>query len=568
MSSTSRALALASLALTPLACSGGAPRGEGVTAAAAAAAPPAAPWRPRLVVVLVVDQMRRDYLDRFAHLFTDGLARLRAEGAVFAAATIAHAVTMTSPGHATLVTGAHPRGHGVIQNEWIDRASGAAVYAASDPAATIVGPPGADTSRLEGRSATAMLRPAIGDWLKAQVPGSRVHALAFKDRASVLMGGARPDSARWYEPTIGGYVGSGRHEAALPGWVAELDASAGEGQPWERALPASWYAFAGPDAVASEGDGAATTFPHRLDGGAPAGSAEARAAYRRRLGQSPRGDALTLGLAERMIAAEELGQDDAPDLLLLSLSGADLVGHAFGPESHEVVDYYVRLDRSLGDLLRGLDAALPGAYALVLSSDHGVASLPEVAAARGEDAGRVLAADFEAAIAGALAPVAGALGLEGPLGFVAENEGLWLDLTRLPATIDPQAVRAAAAAALRGLPFVADAFTYEELAGETGGGWRPYLDRYRLGFVAGRSPDVQLLARPGWLVNTRPRGTSHGTPYAYDSDVPIIFFGAGIRAGWRFEPARTVDVAPTIAGLLGIDPPAEVDGRSLAALLR
>lgn len=534
----------------------------------ATGAPPPAAARatPRLVVVLVVDQMRGDYLDRFAHELRDGLARLREHGAVFKDSSIPYAVTMTAPGHATVVTGSTPRRHGIIQNEWLDRDRRVATYAAADADAPIVGPPGVDTAALQGRSPAALLQGALGDWLKRQVPQSKVYALAFKDRASVLMGGERPDGAFWYEPSVPGYVSSSYYGPALPAWLLEFNASpaldAGYGEPWRRTLSPERYDFIGADAVATEGDGVHTTFPHRL-GAASDDDAAARASYRKALGGSPRGDALTLELAKRLIAGERLGEDDAPDLLMISLSSADIVGHSFGPDSHELVDYYLHLDRHLGDLLRHLDASLPGDYALVLTSDHGVAPLPEITTARGGSAGRVLGAAFDADVQGAIMRVAERLGLEQPFTFFAHNEAIWLDLSAAPG-LDPAATRAAVAAELRALPYLVDAYTYEDLAGQTHTPDRPWLELYRRGFVPTRSPDVQVQSLPGWLVNNRPRGTSHGTPYAYDREVPIIFFGAQVPAGWRFEPASTVDIAPTIAALLGIEAPADIDGKRLA----
>lgn len=528
-----------------------------------------APAGRRLVVVLVVDQMRSDYLERFAHLYEDGLDRLIDGGAWFQAATIAHAVTMTSPGHATIATGTHPRRHGVIQNDWIERADGAPAYAAADPNATIVGPPGSDVAGLAGVSPASLRAPTLGAWLKAASPASKVVAIAFKDRASVLMAGEGADGAYWYESAIGAWVTSSFFRAALPPWVLDYDASPavqGAGQaPWERLLPASAYDFVGADAVAAEGDGVQTIFPHPL---IKAGD-DAKARFYR-LGASPVGDAMGLELAARALAAEDLGVDEAGDLLLLSLSGADLVGHSYGPDSHEIVDYYVRLDRALGDLLRELDRRAPG-YALVLTADHGGARMPEVARARGNPhPQRVVGELFDREVREAVSRVSKRLGLAEPVAVRDVGEGLWLDSAAAEARgIAPAALRAALADELRRLPFVADAFTYEELAGagDPARGGRPWLRRYQLGFVPERSPDVQVVPPPGWLVNTRARGTSHGTPYDYDSQVPIIVYGAGIPAGARSEPVHTTDVAPTVAGLLGITPPAEVDGRSLLPLL-
>ena len=529
--------------------------------------------RPRLVVILVVDQMRGDYLSRFGHLFEHGLARLRDEGARFEAAEIAHAVTMTSPGHATIATGVDPRRHGVIQNNWIDRPSGEPAYAVDDPGATIIGPPGSDTSELGGRSSVTMRSPTIGSWLKASSPASKVLSIAYKDRASVLMGGEAADGVFWYEAAVSAYVTSSSFAAALPSWVASFDRSSviGDaiGATWERSLPGSAYAFVGPDQV--EAEGPLASFPHRLQ---MSGDSTSAAFYR--LGASPMSDAMSFELALQGLSGAELGADDAPDLLMLSLSGADLVGHTFGPDSHEIVDYYVDLDRRLGVFLAELDRRYPGDYAVIMTADHGGTRMPEVARTKGQvEATRVLSEDFDREVAAAVTRACERLGLAEPVAVRDVGEGLWLDMGAGQAGgeespgVDAETIRAAVAEELRGLPFVADAYTYDELAEPSGAAAErmPWLQRYALGFVADRSPDVQLRGPEGWLLNARSTGTSHGSPYDDDSEVPLIVFGEGIPAVVIDTPVRTRDVAPTAAALLGLPAP-EVDGRSLLPLLR
>ncbi|MCA9657479.1 MAG: alkaline phosphatase family protein [Myxococcales bacterium] len=540
----------------------------------ATATPAVALKAPRLVVLLVVDQMRADYLVRFGHLFEDGLDRVVDEGAWFRRAEIAHGVTMTSPGHATIATGTNPSGHGVIQNDWVDRPSAAPAYAVDDPQGAIVGPPGSDTAGIKGRSPAALRRPTIGAWLKQASPASKVVAIAYKDRAAVLMAGDAADGVFWYEPGVRRYVTSSAFAEALPPWVVQFD---GEGalddagaQPWERALPATAYDFVGPDKVAAEGEGDASRFPHPLR---DAKDDPKRAFYR--LGASPASDDLSFELALRALDGEGLGADEHPDLLLLSLSGADLVGHSFGPDSHEIVDYYVRLDRRLGDLLRELDRRFAGDYALVITADHGGARLPEVASAgAGGDAHarRITGDVFDREVGKAIAAASVRLGLAEPIPVRDVGEGLWLDLRDAEARgVAAASARAAVAEELRRLDFVADAFSYEELADpeRVEPRRRPWLRRLGRSFVADRSPDIQLLGPPGWLLNTRATGTNHGTPYDYDSQVPIVLFGAGVSgaAGKKIDaPVWTIDVAPTIAALLGIATP-EVDGRSLLPYL-
>ena len=542
-------------------------------AADLAISPAATALRPRLLVVLVVDQMRADYLTRFDHLFEHGFARLRSEGARFEGAEIAHAVTMTSPGHATIATGTDPRRHGVIQNNWIDRPSGEPAYAVDDPGATIVGPPGSDTSALAGRSSVTMRSPTIGAWLKASSPASKVLSIAYKDRASVLMAGKAADGVFWYEAAVDAYVTSSAFARELPPWVVEFDRSSVIGDAiaatWERSLPDSAYAFVGPDEVEAEGPLAA--FPHRLEA---AGDGTSAAFYR--LGASPMSDRMSFELALQGLTGAGLGADDAPDLLMLSLSGADLVGHTFGPDSHEIVDYYVDLDRRLGDFLGELDRRYPGDYAVIVTADHGGTRMPEVARTKGQaDATRVPSEEFDREVKGAVTRASERLGLAEPVAVRDVGEGLWLDLEAAQAGgadgrgVDAVKIREAVAEELRGLPFVVDAYTYDELADPSGAAVsrRPWLQRYALGFVADRSPDVQLRGPEGWLLNARPTGTSHGTPYADDTEIPLMIFGEGIPAVVIDTPVRTRDVAPTAAALLGLPAP-DVDGRSLLPLLR
>jgi predicted AlkP superfamily pyrophosphatase or phosphodiesterase len=536
----------------------------------APAGPPVAGSRPRLAVVLVVDQMRADYLERFGDLYRGGLARLRRDGAVFRDAHVRHARTFTAPGHASASTGTHPARHGVVANEWYDRTTGAVVYAADDPrvAATLTGPP---TSPPPGRSPRQLQRLALGDWLKAERPQAKVYSVALKDRAAVMLGGQRPDRAYWYYPEQPGFGSSTWYAdgAPPPPWVATFNASGALYtrflRGWVRSRDPSAYLRAGPDRVDAEADGVHTEFPHAFDDGTPAG----RAAFAKEILYTPFGDEYALAFARALVAAERLGDDDVPDLLLVSCSSADYVGHRYGPLSHEVEDYYLRLDESLGEFLTFLDEHVgKDRYVLALTADHGALPLPEEAALRGvADARRVLEADYRAQVDAAVAAALARLGAPPEVRRHTDEDGVWLDAAAAEAAgVAPPALRAAVADALRGLDFVADALTADDLSSGTGD--RPYLDVYRRSFYPARSPDVQLRFREWQLVAAEPRGTSHGSPYAYDTHVPVLLFGAGVRAGAHDDAVGTVDVAPTLAELLGVARPAELDGRSLAAKLR
>lgn len=520
--------------------------------------------RPRLVVLLVVDQMRADYLERFADLYSGGLDRLRRDGAVFTDAHVRHALTFTAPGHASASTGSHPSSHGIVSNEWYDRASGEVVYASADPQVRPLAT--GERAPSSGRSPAQLLRPAIGDWLKGHDPQAKVFAVAFKDRSSVMLGGQHPDRAYWFDATAGGYVSSSWYGEAMPAWVAAFNA---EGAPykrfaegWQRLREPEAYARSGPDRVDVEHDGARSEFPHVFDDGSP----QARESFLKELQWTPFGDELTLSFAERMVREEQLGKDDHPDVLLVSCSSADYVGHRYGPMSHEAEDYYLRLDGWLGQFLATLDAEVGrGNYVLALTADHGAIPLVEELAKSGQkSARRVVLDDFEARVKTVARAAVLALGLPESVVLHVAEEGVWLDTAAAASKgVGADTLRAAVAEQLRTLEFVAETFTAEQLLAP-GSGDTPYLTLYRRSYVPERSPDVLMRVKEWTLVHLA-TGTSHGTPYRYDTHVPVLFFGGAVAAKRVDRPVGTVDVAPTLVELLGLTPPAGVDGRSLAA---
>ncbi len=526
--------------------------------------------RPRLAVVLVVDQMRADYLERYADLYRGGLARLRREGAWFVEADVQHALTYTAPGHATVATGNHPAHHGVVANEWFDRAAGKAVYAADDPEVRPVLTKEPATP-VPGRSPRQLERTTIGDWLKKQEPTARVFSVALKDRSAIMMGGQAPDRAYWYSQEVAGFGSSTWYAdgAPPPAWVAAFNATdpvykrfAGG---WTRVLDAAAYLRSGPDRVEAESDGVKTEFPHVYDDG----TAATRAAFAKQVLWTPFGDEMSLVFARTLVGEEQLGADDVPDVLMLSLSSADYIGHAYGPFSHEMQDYYLRLDGYLGEFLTYLDETVgEDRWVLALTADHGALPLPEEARLRGHPtARRVVAADYYPRVRAAVQTELTALKLpEASLLHVGED-GLWLDEEQASAGgLTPAQLRSAVAVAVRRLDFVADAYTADELT-NPGDARRAFLVPYQRSYFAERSPDVQMRFKEWSLVDAQPGGTSHGSPYRYDTHVPVLFCGAGVRPGVHAAAVGTVDVAPTMAGLLGVSVPEGVDGRSLVTLV-
>ncbi len=515
---------------------------------------------PRLIVVVSVDQMRADYITRYRSQLVDALRRLTHEGAVFTDAHQDHAVTHTAPGHASISTGVFPSRSGIVANEWWDRKANRRIYAVEDSDAAIVG-----HNAAPGRSPANLLQDALGDWLKRASPSSKVFSVGIKDRSAILMGGKSPDGVYWYDYDTGRLITSTYYRADYPEWVAAFNDSslvnsyfAGG---WQRLLPADAYYLSREDAFAAEADGVQTQFPHAFNGGAVSAS------YYRRLPYSPFGDQLIFEFAKKLITEEEVGADQVADLLFIAASAADYIGHDYGPFSHEAQDYYLRLDRMLGDFMRFLDGQVgAGNYTLVLTGDHGVLPMPEELARRGVKSRRVHTSELQNAIAPALrqAMSDAAISVQPSIQFVG-GFVLYFPGTDMPPE-KLRTMRGGFASSLAKAAFARDVFTYDELlAGE---GSRPFFELFRRSFHADRAPDVTMLMHEYDLLSSASRGTSHGSAYPYDTHVPLIFWGPGIPAGTYDARVRSVDIAPTVSNLLGIVVPAGLDGRSLMWALK
>jgi hypothetical protein len=527
------------------------------------------PAAPRLAVVISLDQFRADYLERFRPWMVEGgFRRLLEHGAVFTEAHHRHALTATAPGHATLLTGVTPQVHGIIANEWFDPAAGRVVRAIGDPTAPIVGlapsavrSPGGVLETEDNASPRGLLAETVGDQLKLRFGSqSRVISLANKDRAAVLMGGHLADGAYWMVRDR--FVTSRYYRADLPGWVAAFNAedriNRAFGHTWDRLLARSVYdAVQGPDDAPGEESrlGLGTTFPRRIDGGNAAGITPA---FYEAYHLDPESSVLLGQFAQRAIVAEQLGRHAAPDLLCIGFSQTDYVGHSYGPDSHEMMDSVLRLDRVLADLFTFLDREV-GAdrYALVLTSDHGSCPLPEhvQSFARGATAGRldwpVLNRDVETALTAAFGAPA-----DGAAWTVRDSYGYRLVGKTLAAQkVAAPAARTVIKETLLRSPQIEVAWTRDELLGTVGASGR-YLDAWRLSYHAARGWDVVCSPKP-FIVDRSPAGTNHGTPYDYDNHVPLVWFGAGVVPGVHREDVGTDSLAPTLTALLGVPRPAQ-----------
>ena len=518
------------------------------------------PARPRLVVVVSVDQFSAELMQTYGPELSGGLARLRREGVCFTEAYHDHGFTETGPGHSVLLSGRFPANTGIVENRWFERSSGRMVYCVENGEAR-----SQDPGKAGGTSTNArFLGEAFGDWLQAQVPGGRAFAVSGKDRAAILMSGRRPTAVYWFAGAAG-FVTSPAYADRLPEWTVRLDSDLKD-----RFATRSWLWRKDP--ATPEGRVASWIFPGYVvqNGALPrlihgAGMPLDRT-FETRFRRSPFLDEITLEAAEALMEAEHLGRGPATDLLALSFSATDYIGHTYGNLGTEMRDQIHRLDRVLGRLLDDVRRRDPQAW-VVLSADHGGMDIPEALAENGFPARRVITGPFLDALRADL-KAAFKTGADLVL-TVPEPNSLYLREVALQAAgLDRKAVLARIQAWLRARPEVADAFTADELAATDpapAGSPRDSSLRVllRRSFRPDRSGDILVAFKPWVLFGEPPAeyAAGHGSPYAYDRRVPLIFWGPW-KAGERREPVRTIDLAPTLARELGLKP-GPVDGRAL-----
>ncbi len=510
----------------------------------------AAQQRPTLVVLLSIDQMRGDYLDRFGADFTGGFKQLANEGVVFTNAQLDYAASETGPGHATMSTGSYPRTNGIVGNEWLDPITRTEVYCVADSTALPVEGLGG------GYSPKNLLVTAIGDWLKRASPRSRVFSTSMKDRAAILMGGKQPNAAYWFD-AAGRVVTSSYYMNSLPFYVKSFNASGwierNVPNAWTKLLPDSVYNRFGPDEF--EGEGLwndKTTFPHEFH--------PARKASQMRT--SPYGDLMTLAFAQELVRAEELGKRDTTDLLAVSLSCTDYVGHHYGPNSHEIHDHLIRVDRALGEFFTFLESYVGKNNVLIaFTADHGVCPLPEWSATvEGKRARRLNStAVVRPAIERELDKLKQEWGISEPL---VEHNAFINYRAASKTNIDSTTLEQRVRQALLSVDGIADVYLRRELLGPFTPD-RPYLARFRKSYLSSRGEDFQIRVEEFSLITSRNTGSTHGSCYAYDNHVPLVFWGVGLKAARVNKEARTIDLAPTLAHLLGIPTPKTVEGKVL-----
>lgn len=519
--------------------------------------------QPDLVLMITVDQLRGDFARRIEdRLAPNGFRYLFEHGTVYLNAHYSHLLTSTAVGHAALMTGANTPQHGMAGNEWFDLSTGRAMYNTEDRDHPMLGEPEIPS---EGRSPRNLLSPTIADQLVASSEGkSRIFSASLKDRGAIIPAG-QSGKAFWYSKTTGKFVTSSYYYPEYPEWVVRWN-NAGHAdqymdQNWELLLERDRYVFHDrDDRWFEKPEGLlGRTFPH------PLGNPDSKAFYSS-LRSTPMADQLLLSFVKEWIEAENIGSEGQTDLLAVSFSATDYVGHDFGPNSLEAEDNLLRLDRTLQELFRflerrvGLDRTL-----VVLASDHGVAPAPERMARLGTEAQRLHPVQF---MQRANASLRARFEIDSDLAIAFFKPGIYLDDSRLEALgLDLVDVERALAAEFIQMPGFSAAYSRSDLLA----GRLPDTDRVNMvaqSIHSNRSGHVILVQDPFWFLSSEPEdnAATHGSPYAYDTHIPVMIAGPGIirqRVIARVDPRG---LAPTVCKYLGITSPSDATGQILPGL--
>jgi len=491
---------------------------------------------PSLVLVLVVDQFAAHQLERWGPLMTGGLGRLLKKGAVHTQARYAYANTETAPGHATAMTGAWPAVHGIIANRWHEEGSGRETYCYEDA--------------TYGRSPARLAAPTFADALRLASAGkSKTVSIALKDRAAIPMGGTHPTLSAWYDSERGRVVSGRWPGAQTPEWFEQevlahpIDAI--RGKVWDRFRPKLDYvAHAGIDDHPAEADvpGLGRSFPRTLP--KDLDPAVLRDIYP----ATPWGLQDIFRIARRAIAEEKLGRRGVTDLLALGITTTDYSGHWWGAYSQEQLDILLRLDAELGALLKELERSLGRQkLVVVLTGDHGAVISPEKAEDLGVHTQRISKMVLQRAMQDTLRGQAKVIELNAPHVYLSPTDS----------KVNRSDLRRQVAARLTKVPGISEAWAVDDVQRFA----EPYGPMFARSLYAGRRPDILMRVQPGYYVSRvdaqgHGQGTGHGSPYVHDMAVPLLIMGSGVRVGTVRRPVNMTRLAPTLAALVGMPPPA------------
>jgi predicted AlkP superfamily pyrophosphatase or phosphodiesterase len=514
----------------------------------------------KLVVGIVVDQMRYEYLDRFKHKFSKtGFNKLRNEGFVLENTHYNYVPTYTGPGHASIYTGTTPAVHGICANNWYSKKEQTMVNCVTDETHQLVG----ITSDLKV-GPSQLMTATFSDLIKKNTDGTaKVISVAIKDRAAILPAGKLANAAFWLDGESGHWISSKQYMDTLPAWLLDFNqedwVSQYLSQDWTTLLPITAYTESLADSNSYEvpfDKMAGAVFPYPL-------KALTEKYGKGLIKYTPFGNTLTVQLALEVLHSEDLGKGNVTDVLLLSLSSTDYIGHRFGPRSVELEDAYLRLDNDLSTFLTALDVAVGKENLLLfLTSDHGVMEVPAYLKDQQQEGGVYQ-----------LYQLTDSANLRLKDQFQVDhlvdafvNDQLYLNERRIREfNINRLEVERSLLAWLHTLPFVDEAISSKDLVlfADTNDLWEK---AYR-GYYQGRSGDLLFVAKPGWVDQSLESGTTHGSGYTYDTHVPLIWYGGGIPVGGSQRKVVISDIAPTVTHLLGLPAGKDVTGKAIDELV-
>ncbi|MBU6455383.1 MAG: alkaline phosphatase family protein [Cyanobacteria bacterium REEB67] len=525
---------------------------------AAQAAP--AGGRPKLVLLIVAQELTLSGMNRFADKFgSGGLRFLSDSGANFSACKFDTASAQSASGNATIVTGAHPWAHGIVADQWFDRRKGKSISCVADDGSQLVG------ANAGGASSKFLQGTTIGDQMKLASNGrSKVFSIGVADSQALLLGGRLANLALWFDDRTGNFVTGSQYAHDLPSWAKAFNelrqAEKYSGKPWQRLLPENQYGSATRDDYQYEralpGDG--KLFPHVISSPMPGGGAYST------LAATPMANQMVLELARDAFEKENLGTHADADYLAVGLSAGGKLIDYFGPNSQEAQDLLLRMDQGISGLLTAIDQKVGLNNCLIIfTADSGASPIPEFAKERGLEAGRIDPKSFKTFLDSTLDNRLGQAdwieSFDPPhvyLNFKAIDDNKY----RQPD------VETLAAKVAHNIPGVSEVITSAQLYANTVPNG-PASDAVRKSYYWGRSGELFIIPKPGYVFSTENTGTANGSPYTYDTQVPLLIYGAGIQSGHYQAAVSPADIAPTIAGLLGIESPSLCEGKALTPAL-
>lgn len=523
---------------------------------------PIKPSKPKLVVGIVVDQMRMDYLTRFEnHYSNNGFKRFYHQGFVAKNHHFDYAQTKTGPGHASISTGTPPAIHGIIGNDWFDKVTGEEQYCVGDAKYQGVG----TLSKAGKKAPTQLFVSTFADEnrLATQLRGKAI-GISIKDRSAILSIGHAANGAYWFlGKDKGNFVSSTFYMDALPQWAEDFNSKRVINNymtTWETYYPIETYMESGSDNTSYERlfNGKETpTFPYDL-----ASLAQKNGGYDI-IKETPFGNSLVTDFALAALKGENLGTDADADVLMISYSSTDYIGHAFGINAKELQDTYVRLDLDLARLFAALDKQVgKGQYTVFLSSDHGVAHVPQYLMDNKIPAGYSKKKDFENKIKKHLASF---FGTDALIRNISNNE-IFLDYDALAAkSLDPKQIKSSLVSFITSFEGIAAAYDTEVLLKMNEN--NPLIERLQRGHHPKRSGDIVYTLQPSFT-SYREKGSTHGSAYTYDTHVPFMLFGEGVKKGSTYERTNITDIAPTICAILGISNPTGTIGNPVGEAIK